>query len=134
MHVAVGDRLLAPGQFLGLGLGGGLARSQPLLELGHLGSSVGDLALAFGALGEEFLACGDASLLHLGLGFAAGILEDSIGLALGIGQPAGTHASVGKVAHDDPRGQRKEDEKSVHRVSFELCAPMWAGWKSEKRV
>ena len=76
VHVAVGDRLLAAGELLVALSRLAVAGGQAFLELGDLGAPVGRSRARFRSAGRAVLRGGDASLLHLRVGFAAGVLED----------------------------------------------------------
>src|SRR6185312_631051 len=120
VHLAIGDRLVTPGQLIGPGLDLGLERREALLRLDHLRPPLGQVTLLLGALREQLLARRHLSLFQLRPGLALGVLEYPLRLTLGLGD-LGTSAPVlHGVTGPHAENQRERDQHSLHRVS--LCA------------
>ena len=120
VHLAVGDRLVAPGQLLGLGFDLGLAGRDPLLGLDQLRPPLGQIALLLGALGEQLLAGGHLGLLQLCTCLAFGVLENPLRLPLCVGDLGAAAPVLHGVSGPHAENQRERDQNSLHRVS--LCA------------
>ena len=104
------------------------SRREPLLDLDDLGAALGQISLLLGALGEQLLARRDARLLHLGVGLAAGVLQDPLGLALGVADTAAARrpCSSRTPAHA-PRGEGERDKKGSIASPYVVAARWRAG-------
>ena len=128
VRLAVGDRLLAAGDLLGLGCDHLVAGADPLLALGQLGPAIAQLAFLLRTLLQQLLAGGHARLLQLRLGTSLGVAQDACRLPFRLRDPARAHARTHGVADataDDQRGEA--DQRLLHHVSFGLSARVAAG-------
>src|SRR6478735_1104554 len=121
VDLAVGDRLLAPGQLFERRLELDLVRGQALFDLDDLGAPLGEIAFLLRALGEQLLARRDARLLHLGVRLALRVLQDPLRLPPGVTDPAAAAAVFDQDAGARSAGEGERDQHRLHRDSLCTC-------------